>query len=212
MAIQNQSASIRYPADLVNDSLRRVGYKRRIADLYDGSEASKVALDLYGQTRDAMLHDNDWDFAERTVQATLLKQAPQGGYVPPNVWNPATNPIVPTFWYEYAYPTDAIKIRSIMYAPLFVMNFDPQPNIFTEANDSNYTPAQRVVLCNVADAVLVYTGRVTDLSVWEDDAIEAFAAALGRRLAPALVGLNATKLAAQDEAVETQKADVTGAG
>lgn len=212
MAIQNQTASIRYPGDAVNAALVRIGYKRRIADLFDGSAASKLALDIYGQTRDALLHDNDWDFSEQTVSATLLKQAPAGGYIPPNNWNPATNPINPSFFYEYAYPTDAIKMRAITYAPMFVLNFDPQPNIFTEASDNNYTPAQRVVLCNIPGAVFIYTARVTDLSIWEDDAIESLIAALGRRLAPALADLNAAKLAASDEAMENQKSENTGVG
>lgn len=205
MAISNPNASIRSPQDLVNNALVRIGYKKRIGDLYDGSAASSVALDIYAQTRDQLLFMNDWDFSERNLDATLLKSAPQGGYIPPTTWNPAVNPPLPWF-YEYAYPGDALKIRSVRGQPLFVINFDPQPNIFSVENDSAYNPAQRVILSNVPSALIVYTARVVDLTTWNDDAVEAFAAALGRRLAPALTSLQTAQMAAGDEAKEQQDA------
>lgn len=207
MANANPSASVQLPQDAVNNALRRVGYKKRIGNLFDGSAAARVALDLYGQTRDQMLHGNDWSFSERNVTATLLKAAPEHGYFPPNMWNPSVNPSLP-WLFSYSYPQDAIKIRAVRGQPLFVMNFDPQPNVFTTENDNTFTPPQRVILCNVPDAVLVYTGRITDLTVWDEDAVEAFSAALGRRLAPALVSLDAAKLAAADEAQEEQKSEM----
>ena len=190
-------ASVQNPADLVNLSLRRVGFKKRIGNLYDGSEASKVALDVYAQTRDELLRQNDFDFAERSVSMTLLKQAPPGGYIPPAVWS-NTYPALP-YLFEYAYPTDCLKVRAIKPQAIFVMDFDPQPAVFTTANDSTYTPIQQVILCNVPSAIMVYTAQVTDLTAWDTDSIEAFAGALGRRLAPALVGLQAAKLEVEDE-------------
>lgn len=206
MANFNPNASVQNPQDLVNNALRRVGYKKRIGNLYDGSTASKVALDLYAQTRDALLHQNDWFFSERNLAATLLKQAPLGGYIPPNTWNPAVNPPPPWF-FEYTYPSDAIKIRSVKPQPLFVMNYDPQPFAFTDTNDSSFTPPQRVILSNVASPMIVYTGRITDLTTWDEDSLEEFAAALGRRLAPALVSLQAAQLAAADDQRETELAN-----
>jgi hypothetical protein len=206
MATQNPAASIQTPTDLVNNSLRRIGYKKRIGNIFDGSAASKIALDLYAQTRDQLMFENDWGFAERNVVATLLKQAPAQGYFPPVQWDPTVNPS-PPWLFEYTYPTDALKIRAMRAMPLFTFDFDPQPNVFATENDNYYTPAQRVILCNVPNAMIVYTGRVNDLTTWDDDAIEAFASALGRRLAPALADLNAAKLAAADEAQE--KADST---
>jgi hypothetical protein len=69
-------------------------------------------------------------------------------------------------------------------------------------NDNTYNPPQRVILCNVPNAICLYTGQITNPIDWEPDFIEAFAAALGRRLAPVLMGLEATKLAAADEQQE----------
>lgn len=190
-------ASVQNPADLVNLSLARVGYKLPVGSLYDGSEAARLSLRIYAQTRDEFLRQDDLDFAERNVSMTLLKQAPLGGYIPPVVWSPAY-PSLP-FLYQYAYPSDCLKVRAIRGQAIFVMDFDPQPYVYMVENDNSYTPARRVILCNVPSAILTYTGQITDLTTWEADSVEAFAAILGRRLAPALVGLNNAKLAAADE-------------
>ncbi len=190
-------ASVTSPADVINLSLARIGYPGRVGNLYDGSKAAKKALDLYAQTRDELLRQNDWGFAERNVSPTLLKSAPAGGYIPPVTWTTAYPPL--PYLYEYARPTDCLKIRSLKAVPLFLPNFDPQPVTFTEANDTVAPATGQVILCNVANAVLTYTGQVTDPTAWEPDFVETLAAALGRRLAPNLVGMEAAKLLAADE-------------
>lgn len=191
-------ASVSSPADVINLALVRIGYKKRIGDLYDGSEAAKHALTIYAQTRDEMLRQFGWGFAERSVTMTLLKQAPPGGYVPPVTWSTAY-PVLP--WrYEYAYPDDCLEVRSVRQVPALLFNPDPQAQLFSVDNDYSLSPPAKVVLCNIANAVLVYTGQITDPTTWEADFVEAFAAALGRRLAPSLVGLDPAKMEAQDEA------------
>lgn len=188
------AASLSSPADIVNASLTRIGWKQSVGNLYDGSAASQLALQVYGQTRDEMLRDMDPDFAEGNVALSLLKSAPPGGYIPGvTPWNPALYP--PVGWlYEYAYVADCLKVRAVKPTPLFFPNMDPQPNTFSISNDNSYVPAQRVILCNVADALLVYTRRVTDPATMDVGFLEAFIEALGERLAPALVGLDAAKL------------------
>ena len=200
------AASILSPADLSNVSLRRIGYKLRVSNLFEGSHAAKVLLDLYSQTRDELMRSKDWGFAERNVSPGLLKSAPQNGYLPPNFWDPAIHPALP--WvFSYTYPADCLKVRAVKASPIFVPNFDPQPNVFSVENDQTYAPPQKAILCNVPSMVLTYTGQITDPATWEADFAEAFAAALGRRLAPALVGLDAAKLELQDEAAETALAE-----
>jgi len=195
------------PADLANLALTRMGYKMRVGSLYDGSDAAKKILDIYVQTRDEQLRVFDYDFAERTVALTLLKSAPVGGYFPPNTWNPTTNPPI-GFAFEYAFPSDAVKIRTVKPSPLFLFNADPQPNAFQIANDNNYSPSQRVILCNVQNAMGVYTGQITDPTNWDVLFTEAFAAALSRRLAPGLVGMDGAKMASADEQMETQMSEM----
>ena len=203
------TAAIQSPADLCNNALARMGYKLRIGSLYDGSAAAKKFLDTYSQTRDELLETYDYDFSERTTVLTLLKSAPPGGYFPPTMWNPAINPPF-GFNFEYSFPGDAIKIRIVKPQAYFTPNADPQPHSFQLANDNNYTPGQRVVLCNVANAVAVYTGQVTDPTTWNVSFCELLSAALSRRLGPVLVGGEAAKMGAADEQASSSMAQMDG--
>ncbi len=201
------AAVITSPADVVNLSLQRIGYPGRIGNIFDGSEAAKDSLDIYSQTRDDMLRDGDYPFASRSVAGALLKSAPVGGYFPPNTWAAVTYPAQP--WkYEYTYPDDCLQLRACKPAVYFVPNFSPQPYTFAISNDNGYTPARRVILSNVQDAMLIYTAQVTNPATWPPDFIEAFAAALGQRLAASLMkSTEMVKLEAADTAAETMEAD-----
>ncbi len=186
------------PADIVNAAVTRVGYKDRVGSLYEGSKLAKKALDIYGETRDQLLRQGEWPFAQRDAVGTLIKSAPVGGYVPPTIWDPITYPPLP-WLFEYAYPGDCIKVRAVKPQPILVPNFSPQPYIFAIANNGN----QRVILSMVQNAVVTYVGQITDPTDMPEDFVEAFLASLARRLAPVLANLDAEKMEAQDEQVET---------
>ena len=194
-------------ADIVNLALARMGYKLLIGHIYDGSEAANLALTVYSQTRDELMRDGDWDFAKRTLALELLKQAPPTGYFPPNTWSGASHP-PPGWLYEYTYPSDCLRVKSVVNTPLFGINFDPRPNAFTVTNDNYYTPARRVILCNVPGAFLNYVGQVTNPSTWDPGFTEAFASALGQRLAPALKDMETAKL----EAIDAKASEIDARG
>lgn len=178
-------ASAQNPADIVNIALGRIGYQKRVADLYDGSNAANKALDIYGQTRDDLLRDGEWDFCRRDVNATLLKSAPTNYFDAP--WNPATNPPWP--WrYEYTYPSECLKVRRVKPQPGFIFNPAPQPTLFDVLNDSAFTPARRVIVCNIPDMLLTYAAQVTDPATMPPDFIEALASELAIRLKRGLAG------------------------
>lgn len=200
------TAIVTSPADVVNLALQRIGYPGRVSNLYDGSEAAKDALDIYGQTRDQMLREGDWPFASRSGIAALLKSAPVGGYFPPNAWTTAY-PAQP--WkFSYTYPDDCLELRACKPQVYFVPNFSPQSYVFSIANDAGYSPARRVVLSNVENAMLIYTAQVTNPATWPPDFVEGLAAALGQRLTPGLMkSLDMTKLEAADTAKETAEAE-----
>ena len=200
------TASIQTPADAVNAALTRIGYKMSVGSLLDGSDAAKAALNLYGQTRDDILRSSDPNFAKRALTMTLLKAAPVNGYVPPIVPGPTYPPL--PWYYEYAWPSDCLELRSIRPQPVFIQDFDPQPVSFLISNDNAYSPPQRVILCNIQDAIMTYTGRITDLTTWDVSSVEELIAALARRLTPSFVkDLNAVKLAMGDEQQETVAAE-----
>lgn len=200
-------ASVVSPADVINLALVRIGYHDRIANLYDGSDQSKNALDCYSQTRDSVLRQSNWGFAERNVALTLLKSAPPNGYIPGvTPWTTAYPP--PPWLFEYTYPDDCLKVRAVKGVPIFLPNVDPRPNLYGLENDNAYSPARKVILCNVPDAFMVYTGQVTNPATWEADFVEEVAAALGRRLVAVLMGGSSGLGPAQDEAVSMQIAQM----
>jgi hypothetical protein len=172
------------PEQAINQALVRLGYPEYLGSIWDGTRQARAALQIYGQTRDQFLRQDDFDFAERNVVMTLLKQAPPGGYIPPVVWSTAY-PSLP-WMYSYAYPSDCLKVRAIRGQALFVFDFDPGPVVYVVENDNSYTPARKVINCNIPSAILTYTGQITDLTSWEPDSVEAFIAQLAARLAPAL--------------------------
>jgi hypothetical protein len=194
-------ASLQSPADIVNASLARIGFKDRVGNLYEGSRAAKNALDIYAQTRDALLRDGEWPFAQRDLAAVLNKSAPVGGYSVGTPWDPTTYPPLP-WLYQYQWPDDCLKVRTLKTGYIGVPNFNPQPNLFAVLNNGG----ARSIVSNIASAVLTYVGQITDPTQMPADFLEAFVAALGRRMAPLLANLDAAKLEAQDEQVETAMA------
>ncbi len=197
------ATSIQNPADAVNAALIRIGYRRQISDLYDGSDAAQLALSQYGQVRDALMRDGDWGFAQRNVPLVLLKQAPANmTYLVP--W---TNAFPPLPWkFEYEYPADMLRLRAVKPTPIFIPSYDPQPNVWAIDNDNSFNPPQRVILCNVENAICVYSGRVTDPTTWPSDFTEALIDALGESLGPALSGMETTQLAAAEGTRDTATA------
>ncbi len=195
------TVSIATPADVINLALVRLGHTRTIGSLFEGSEEAKAALELYGQTRDNMLRDETWEFSKRQTAPTLLKQAPPSGYVGV-AWNPAYPPL--PWFFEYAYPADCLRVWSVRPPPIQVPNFDPQHYIFGIENDNSYNPAQKVICCNVASAVVTYAGRVTDPTTWEPDFTEALATAMAKRLGRFAASADMFKLAVADEPTSAQ--------
>ena len=144
------------PADVGQQALDAAGIDYTIGDLEEGTRPAQVLLRAYGQNLRQLLRAANWNWARR--EAPLLLLADATGQTP----NVGT--LVPSgqFIYEYAYPTDAAKIRFIPWHPL-LNTVAPQSNIsipttplttapspvaghrlipakFVIANDPNYPP------------------------------------------------------------------------
>lgn len=205
------TASITSVEDLCNLALHSIGVTDRIGDIYEGSLYSKIFLDLYSQTRDELLRKYSWGFAERNLDMVLLKSAPQFGYLPSSPWTSAYPPI--PWLYEYAYPGDCLKVRSIKALSLILPVFDPQPQVFSVINDSALSPPAKAICCNVANAILTYTGQVTDVTIWEPLFIETLVDSLGSKISMSLSRISqgqseTKKIEASEESADASMADI----
>jgi hypothetical protein len=173
------------PADVVNLALSKIGIKDRIGNIYEGSAAAKAALDIYSQTRDEMLRSSDWGFAEKIAAGVLT------GNAAPFPWT-----------FEYAYPTDCVKVRNLFGATYIADTNDPRPTLWTVGGIA----AAKVIWAKIATCTLVYTKQVTDPSLWEPLFVEAFADALGKRIAPVLATADAAKMVGEQEKADAAQA------
>lgn len=151
--------------DLLNLALRRIRYPTPIGSIFEGSVAARVALEIYGQTRDNLFGEKDWPFLRREVSlGAPIKTAPAGGYgITP--WNPATNP-PPPWIYEFAYPPMTIEIRALRPTPIFIPEFTPFYTRFVTAYDTLLSA--KVVLTNLNTPLAVITGQVLNPNEWQD--------------------------------------------
>jgi hypothetical protein len=180
--------------DLVNMAARAGGVMKRTNEIYEGSELSKVALELWQQSRQELLQFKDWSFNRRAnIPLTLLKgPPPNGGYNPVQPWSniyPA-----PGYLYEYAYPADCLELRAIIPAPIgFMPDSDPLPSQWRIDDDqfpivdgdAASGPEAKVILTNTTNAMAVYRADVTNVTLWEANFIAGFVASLGKKFAKA---------------------------
>lgn len=171
---------------IVNQALMMARRTRRIADIFEGSEEARIALELYGQSRDELLDLRDWSFSRQVAPLTLLKgPPPAGGYSPGQPWSNIYPE--PGFLYEYAYPSDALDIRNISGYPGSMPDLDPVPKEWRVDNDllPNVVagvatgPPAKVILSNQTSAIATYRARVTNPSQFDTG----FTAALVAKLA-----------------------------
>lgn len=184
------------PVDIVNQALRKISYPTPIGQMYEGSRASRIAVEIYAQTRDDLLRTGNFPFARQAVVLTLLKTAPPGGYI----MTPWTTAFPPVPWvYEYAYPTACLDVRSLRRAPYAIPDNNPIYNRFIIASDPSANPS-KVILSNLANAQAVITAQITSPDVWEPDFAESLIDALALEFQQSLaVDVNVEKMRAAEE-------------
>lgn len=185
------AVSIQTPEDVVNAALTRIGFKFRIANMFDGSMAAKKSLDIYGQSRDALLRRYNWGFANKYALGVV------SGQTAPAPWS-----------VEYNYPTDAIKILNILGAAYLADKTQPLPNQWEVLNDA---VAGKTIVCNLSGATLVYTSQVTDPSKWEPQFAEALISDMAKKLSKGFSSIEIAKLEmAEEPAVLAEAEDNVG--
>lgn len=152
----------------------------------DGSTEADTCAIHYEAVRNAVLRAVHWNFARAQLPLAVIGTAADGKALTP--WQ-----------YMYAYPSDCVKLRSIIpwvdsipgatVALPASPAFRGMPVRFVESSalddDSNRI---KVVLTNQPQAVMIYTYRVTDTAQFDDLFIEAFYMALAARICIPLSG------------------------
>lgn len=154
--------------NICNIALDHIGYKRHIGSIMEGSEASRIALNLWGQARDSLLFDMEPHWARKDAVLTLLKSAPNitGPFANYDVapWSDAYPPV--PWLYEYTLPADNIKPLSIKQTPFIGPQFRPRANPFQHHVAS--TTAETLV-CNITPVILTYIYKVVNPDQWQQD-------------------------------------------
>ena len=172
---------------LVNQALDQIGYTRHIGNIQDGSPAARIALNLWGQTRDELLYSLEPDWARKDAALVVFKQAPNivGGTANYDVtpWD-STYPPLP-WLYEYTMPSDIIKPLQIKTTPMFLPVWRPRPNTYRYLVDFSLTSVE-TILCNTPGAILTYIYKVLDPDNWDADFRTAIVQVIARKMAAPL--------------------------
>lgn len=96
------------PTGIANQALDASGVTFTLGDIQEGTREAQVCLRAYRNILRRALREVNWDFAR--AQAPLLMLADATGQTP------TVGSIVPSgFTYEYAYPTDCVKARFVIW-------------------------------------------------------------------------------------------------
>ena len=165
---------------IVNNALDEIGYSRHIGNIMEGSAAARVALDLWGQTRDTLLFTLEPHWARKDEKLILLKQAPdiQGSTAQYDLipWSDAYPPL--PWLYEYSLPDDNIKPLQIKAPMAFLPQWRPRAQTFRYV----VVASSETLLTNTADAILTYIYKVLDPDMWHQDFQDAMISALGKKM------------------------------
>lgn len=148
--------------DITNRALAQIGTRSQITSMTDGSAEALYANLLYNPLRDFLLREGDYAFSLKDDVATSV-----AGAVPP--WTNA-----------YTYPTDALRLRSLI--PTVYDALDPLPIPFSIA----VLGSVRLILTRESISRILYTKAPTSEDLWDSLFTESFTRLLGSALAFAL--------------------------
>jgi hypothetical protein len=148
--------------DIGNRALQLVGTRSNIASLVElSNEAQQVNL-AYSSVQDWCFGLANWNFARNTAGLAQVKGPPT---LP--TWSTSTSPS-PPWLYEYSLPTDFIRAIYLTNTDVntSATAFLGEPKRFALSTDTISSVQQEVLLTNETVAILVYTSRVTDPTLW----------------------------------------------
>lgn len=143
---------------VANEALQLIGTRTNISSLSENSNEAQAMNLIYSDVLDWCLAMANWNFARTTVALTVTKvlnpppPVPWSGAVPPPPWDA-----------EYLLPADFIRARYVTTTTANQGNtlYLGEPQRFAIAVDG--VP---VLLTNQANAILIYTARITTTTLW----------------------------------------------
>jgi hypothetical protein len=187
------------PIDVINESLQVIGSQAFISSLDDGSTEANAASIFYEPTLKMILRSAHWNFARKQVALTLVKAA-AGTTSNPN----GTDPTPPPPWlYEYAYPSDCLKVRFLpaLYqgavtnpplttAPAMMIPASPLANYgvpFVVGGDKDAVGNRAtMIFTDLSQAQAVYTALIDDPDLWDSSFQQAMVYTLGAKFVNAI--------------------------
>lgn len=203
---------------ICNRALSEMGKSILITSLDDPGVAAAQCKLHYDSLRQQLLRMAPWGFARKTVTLTLLGQLTD------------TPPASPYPYLEkYLYPPDCLKFRYILAPPFPPADPSVAPDVsvqnvwyfpwcaprrdwrFVVEMDDTTSPARRVLLSNVTQALGVYTADVTDPTLFDPLFQDALVGMLAAKLVIPLsgnVGMKQSFVAlAKDSILQARVAD-----
>lgn len=153
--------------EIWNKALGHLSSNKLVSNPNENSMEAKQCRIFYDGAREAALRDYPWAFAKRQQTLALTGTAPDG-------WD-----------YQYAYPSDCLSIRRI-YNIADPKSEEQKPIKYTVAQ--NPDGAGRVIWTDQAEAQLIYTRNVDDVSYFDPQFEEALSLILAARLAKPING------------------------
>lgn len=160
--------------DIFNFALGHIGHTETVASTEENSKARKVCSRFYDLALERTLEDFPWDFSIRSVALAEIS-----GFDFPG-WK-----------YAYRYPSDCLNARQITdedgrrivwweYTPgQNFIRWQPPVVPFKVVSDED----GRVILTDKEDAYLVYTARVDNPALWDNQFVEALSRLLAYYIA-----------------------------
>lgn len=150
-------------ANLALSFLREQG----VASLSDGSTAAIECLKWFGNVREEVLREHEWNCAEGWVTPAVDLTANPG---------PLTK--------RYPLPTDSLRVRQV-WSGNFQLGADDWRVITMAAAGGGVDVESRILICNIDTPNVCYTRNITDVRLWDPDFLIAFAIRLASYMAPA---------------------------
>jgi hypothetical protein len=144
---------------ICNMAIARIGQQKYIESITENSKAAELCNQFFDHARDATLSECEWPIANAYQTLTLIQQDPN-----------------PDWGYEYATPPDMLRARRI--SPGTGIRQEGEPFPFTIAENNG-----KVIWTDQDPAVLQYTKRLTDPTLFSPEFAEAMAWRLAVELA-----------------------------